>query len=99
MPSSMSRSTRMKNRATRWQCISSQDGLGLPDRDFYFSPEAGVAKIRTEYVSHLHNMLKLLGSDDASATKGATDVMAFETALAKVSRKLEDLRDPQRNYN
>jgi len=25
--------------------------------------------------------------------------MAFETALAKVSRKLEDLRDPERSYN
>ena len=25
--------------------------------------------------------------------------MAFETALAKVSRPLEDLRDPQKNYN
>ena len=25
--------------------------------------------------------------------------MAFETALAKVSRKLEDLRDPEKNYN
>ena len=25
--------------------------------------------------------------------------MAFETALAKASRKLEDLRDPEKNYN
>lgn len=75
-----------------------QDGLGLPDRDYYFNPEAGVAKTRTEYVAHLGRMLKLIGQGD-EAEKAATDIMAFETALAKASRKLEDLRDPQRNYN
>jgi len=77
----------------------SQGGLGLPDRDFYFNNEAGVAKIRTEYVTHLNNMLKLLGSTDETARTSASNIMAFETALAKVSRKLEDLRDPERNYN
>ena len=76
-----------------------QGGLGLPDRDFYFNQEAGVASIRKEYVSHLHNMLKLEGAADDAATAGAASIMDFETALAKVSRKLEDLRDPQRNYN
>lgn len=76
-----------------------QGGLGLPDRDFYFNNEAGVAQIRKEYVSHLQKMLKLLGNDDAAAASGASSIMEFETALAKVSRKLEDLRDPQRNYN
>ena len=76
-----------------------QGGLGLPDRDFYFNPEAGVAKIRAEYVKHLEAMLKLAGDSDEAAAKSATKVMAFETALAKVSRKLEDLRDPLRNYN
>jgi putative endopeptidase len=76
-----------------------QGGLGLSDRDFYFNPEAGTAKIRAEYVKHLEAMLKLAGDSDEAAAKGATRVMAFETALAKVSRKLEDLRDPLRNYN
>jgi putative endopeptidase len=75
-----------------------QDGLGLPDRDYYFNPEAGVAKVRTEYVAHLGRMLRLLGRS-ADAEAAAAGVMAFETALAKSSRKLEDLRDPQKNYN
>jgi putative endopeptidase len=75
-----------------------QGGLGLPDRDYYFNPEAGVAKIRSEYVAHLGRMLKLIGRSEESE-KAASDIMAFETALAKASRKLEDLRDPQRNYN
>ena len=77
----------------------SQDGLGLPERDFYFNEEKGVAKIRKEYVSHIARMLKLLGQSDRDAKLTATEIMKFETALAKASRKLEDLRDPQRNYN
>jgi putative endopeptidase len=76
-----------------------QGGLGLPDRDFYFNREKGTAKIRKEYVAHLARMLKLLGRADRDAEKSANAVMKFETALAKASRKLEDLRDPEKNYN
>jgi putative endopeptidase len=77
----------------------SQGGLGLPERDYYFNTEAGVAKARAAYVTHLRNVYRLLGENDAAATASAQKVMALETALAKVSRKIEDLRDPQRNYN
>lgn len=77
----------------------SQDGLGLPERDFYFNEEKGVAKIRVEYVAHIKRTLKLLGRTEAEAKVTAAQVMEFETALAKASRKLEDLRDPERNYN
>ena len=73
-----------------------QGCLGLPDRDFYFNAEAGVAKIRNEYVQH---MLVLAGENDATAMKSAVDIIVFETALTKVSPRLEDLRDPQKNYN
>ncbi|HEX9128085.1 MAG TPA: M13 family metallopeptidase, partial [Gemmatimonadaceae bacterium] len=77
----------------------SQGGLGLPDRDFYVNPDTGVAHIRDEYVAHIARTLKMLGRDDAGAKTAAANVMAFETALAKASRKLEDLRDPVANYN
>ncbi|WP_430388083.1 M13 family metallopeptidase [Dyella sp. 20L07] len=76
-----------------------QGGLGLPERDYYFNNEQGVAKARVAYVEHLHRMFKLLGADDASAKASATQVMTFETALAKASRPLADLRDPLKNYN
>ena len=77
----------------------SQGGLGLPDRDFYVNPDSGVARIRTEYVAHLGRTLKMLGRNDAESKTAAANMMAFETALAKASRKLEDLRDPVANYN
>ena len=76
-----------------------QGGLGLPERDFYFNRENGVARIRAEYVDHLARVLALLGRAPAQAERDARRVMAFETALARASRKLEDLRDPQRNYH
>jgi len=50
-------------------------------------------------VTHLGRMFRLLGADEAAAKQSATQVMAFETALAKVSRPLADLRDPEKNYN
>jgi len=77
----------------------SQGGLGLPERDFYFNKEAGIAKIRAAYVVHIARTLGQLGRDSAAAGKAAQRVMAFETALAKASRKLEALRDPPKNYN
>jgi putative endopeptidase len=76
-----------------------QGGLGLPERDFYFNPEKGVARIRREYEAHLARLLRLAGRPEADAAAAAHRVMAFETKLARVSRKLQDLRDPEKNYN
>ncbi|WEN16274.1 M13 family metallopeptidase [Rhodanobacter sp. AS-Z3] len=76
-----------------------QGGLGLPGRDYYLNNEAGVAKARSAYLGHLQKMFSLLGQDATTAQASATGVMAFETALAKISRPLADLRDPQKNYN
>lgn len=76
-----------------------QGGLGLPERDFYFNPEAGVAKIRADYVDHIARTFALLGREPQAAKATAAQVMAFETALAQASRRLEDLRDPEKNYN
>ncbi len=76
-----------------------QGGLGLPNRDFYFNPEPGVARLRAEYGQYLEHMLELLGQTPAAAAAGAQGVMTFETALAKASRPLAALRDPNQNYN
>jgi putative endopeptidase len=76
-----------------------QGGLGLPERDFYFNADPGIAHIREEYVRHMTRMLTLLGDSGPLASTEATNDLKFETALAKASRKLEDLRDPEKNYN
>ncbi|MHC1481681.1 M13 family metallopeptidase [Frateuria aurantia] len=76
-----------------------QGGLGLPDQSYYSNPEAGVVKVRAAYVVHLQKLLQMQGVDAADAASRARQVMAFETSLAAVSRPLEALRDPQKNYN
>ncbi len=41
----------------------------------------------------------ILGYDDDKASKAAEQQMKLETALASSSRKMENLRDPFKNYN
>ncbi len=76
-----------------------QGGLGLPERDYYFNNDSRTANIRTEYVKHIARMFELAGTDAPTAAKNSRVVMEIETALAKASRKLADLRDPYKNYN
>lgn len=76
-----------------------QGGLGLPNRDYYSDGDERSKKIRAEYVAHVGRMFELLGDAPAAARAGAAVVMAIETELAAASRKLEELRDPQANYN
>jgi putative endopeptidase len=76
-----------------------QSGLGLPDRDYYVNPDTAVARTRDEYVANMARTLELLGRDAAAARSAAAGIMAFETSLARASRKLEDLRDPEANYH
>ncbi len=76
-----------------------QGGLGLPDRDYYFNTDSRNTNIRKEYKAHIQRMFKLLGNDDAMATKNMTSIYALEETLAKNSRKIEALRDPYKNYN
>ncbi len=77
----------------------SQGGLGLPDRDFYFNPERGVARARDEYRAHIARTLQMLGRSPEQSEAQARELLKFETALAKSSRKLEELNDPDKNYN
>ena len=77
----------------------SQGGLGLPERDYYFREGADAEGIRAAYVAHVARMLELAGDTPPSAKTKADAIMALETKLAKVSRPLVDLRDPEKNYN
>jgi putative endopeptidase len=76
-----------------------QGGLGLPERDYYFNTEEGVAKARAEYPVHIAHMLGLLGEEEAVAIEAGAAVMRLETAMATASRTLDALRDPYANYN
>jgi putative endopeptidase len=76
-----------------------QGGLSLPDRDYYFDTDARAAEVRKKFVEYVSDMFKTMGYDDAKANKASNNLMKLETALAKASRKLEDTRDPLKNYS
>ncbi|HEY4196813.1 MAG TPA: M13 family metallopeptidase [Mucilaginibacter sp.] len=77
-----------------------QDGIGLPNRDYYFNTDPHSVAIRTDYQEkHLPIVFKLIGLNDADAKTATGKVYAIEKFLADSSRKLENLRDPYKNYN
>ncbi len=80
-------------------CQLNQGGLGLPDRDYYFNTDDRTAKVRTEYNNHVTKMFQLIGEEQTLAEKHCKAVVTLETKLAKASRTIEDLRDPDKNYN
>lgn len=76
-----------------------QGGLGLPNRDYYFNTDERTTKIRQAYPAHIAKMLQFTGMDSTAAKAAAASVVQLETILAKSSRKLADLRDPEANYH
>jgi putative endopeptidase len=76
-----------------------QGGLGMSNRDYYFNTDAKTLKVRKAYQTYLYNAFRSLGKDSLTSTSDAKAVYDLETRLAKASRKLEDLRDPDSNYH
>lgn len=76
-----------------------QGNLGLPERDYYFNTDPRTSDIRIEYAKHIKSMFRLIGTDEKTAAANSESIIKLETAIAKASRKMEDLRDPYKNYN
>jgi putative endopeptidase len=76
-----------------------QDGLGLPNRDYYFNNDDATKKIREAYVVYITKLFTLTGIDAVTAAKNAQDILKLETELAKSHSTPVELRDPIKNYN
>jgi predicted metalloendopeptidase len=74
-----------------------QDGLGMPDRDYYLLNDPKLKQIRTQYAAYVGKLMGLAG--DANAARDARDIVALETALAKVQWTKVQNRDPVKTYN
>jgi putative endopeptidase len=85
--------------ATKQIAIVLQGGLGLPEKDYYLRTGAKDETIRQQYVAHVTKMLTLGGSSPEQALKDAKAIMSFETALAKASLSVTDMRDPENIYH
>lgn len=83
--------------STKYIVEFDQDGLGLPDRDYYLKDDPKFKQDRQQYLAHVGDMLKLAG--DAEAQSDAQAIVAFETALAKVQWTRVEARDADKIYN
>ncbi len=75
-----------------------QGGLGMA-RDYYFSTAENYVQVREAYKLYLVRIFQRLGFDSAASQKASDNMFQLETRLAKFTRKLEDTRDPFKNYN
>ncbi len=87
-----------KNSSKNAVCLS-QARLGLPERDYYFNTDSRTCNIRSEYAKHIKSMFQLIGEDEKKSFENSEQIIQLETAIAKACRKMEDLRDPYKNYN
>jgi predicted metalloendopeptidase len=84
--------------STKYAASIAQNGLGLPDRDYYLKKDdARLAGIRDKYQAHVEHILTLAGHKDAAADAKA--IVALETALAQVQWTKVENRDPVKRYN
>src|SRR5436190_5796797 len=74
-----------------------QGGLGLPDRDYYLSQDAGLTQKRAAYQAYLTQLLTLAGEPNAEARAAA--VVGFERSLAEVQWTRIQNRDENATYN
>ncbi|NHZ85138.1 MAG: peptidase M13 [Planctomycetia bacterium] len=74
-----------------------QSGLGLPDRDYYFTEGEKFEDIRTKYVEYLTKILEL--ANDKNANEIANKVMEMEMALAENQWTRVENRDSEKTYN
>lgn len=83
--------------ASRQIAVAKQGGLGLPAPDYY--TDAKYADIRKAYSDHIAKTLALTGIAAVDADEQASEVLAFETALAKASLTPAQLREPDHQYH
>src|SRR6202022_2875419 len=85
--------------ASKQIATAGQGGLGLPEKDYYLRTGAKDEEIRKQYLAHVAKMLTLAGSSPQQAQKDAAAILAMETALAKGSLGVVDMRDPEKVYH
>jgi putative endopeptidase len=79
----------------RYAVILGQGGLGLPDRDYYLTPQFAEKKV--QYRDYVAAMLRSIGWADADAR--AQQIVDFETRIAEASWTRAERRDDVKMYN
>ncbi len=74
-----------------------QTGLGLPDRDYYFSDDASIKPIQEAYKTYLATLFELVGDDNPKAQ--ADIVYGIEKQMAKSHKTRIERRIIKENYH
>ena len=74
-----------------------QDGLGLPNRDYYLREDAEYVEFRRKYVDYLAKLFTLAGEPDGAAR--AAKILELETGIARIQWTPVENRDPIKTYN
>ena len=74
-----------------------QNGLTMPDRDYYLSPDAKYAKFRAAFSVYVENLLARAG--ERNAKSAAARIAALETRIANYQWTKTQNRDPVKTYN
>lgn len=72
-----------------------QNGLSLPDRDYYLKDDAPTVAIRKAFTEHMTKMFTLMGQSPEQAAQNADTVLKIETELAKAFMERTLRRDPK----
>ena len=74
-----------------------QNGLGLPDRDYYLEDKPHYVTAREEYPKYLENVFILAKLDNVNLR--ASNAFEVEHNLAQIQLSRTERRDPQKTYN
>lgn len=85
--------------STKYVLRFTQDGLGLPDRDYYLKDDAESVRVRTAYRTHVERLYRMIGRTQKEAAAQAEAQLALETKLAKASMTKVERRDPEKTYH
>lgn len=82
---------------TRYTLFAGQNGLGMPDREYYLSEDERFVEFRKAYRDYVIKIQELAGIENAEAKADA--IIALETRLAEAHWTPARSRDIQQIYN
>ena len=82
---------------TKNTCYIGQGGIGLPNKEYYFSENK--KDLLKKYEEHISSIFVLLNYTDKQAKSMAENVVAFEKQLAGSMMAPAELRIPEKTYN
>jgi putative endopeptidase len=85
--------------STHYMLIFDQDGMALPDRDYYLQDDEHMKSLRAAYEQHVAKIMTMAGDAPDQAAAEAKTVLTIESALAKASLDRTVQRDPANIYH